>query len=207
MAADLYLESFPFGSSTALLEAAHAGVPVVLPFDPPFELLVTNHGLEDIVSNPGSEEEYIDHVLFLLSSVRERELLGQVLQDHIRSHHTGDGWRKQLINTYRLIEECKHNPKPIPIADYRRSNGDITISEWHAYLNGDVAPTTKYTKIVRDVVFDIAYEARECGDYRGAFALLWRCLCIYRSDRRMLAGVVKLFVHKICQLWLQKATP
>ena len=99
-AADLYLESFPFGSATALLETARAGVPVVLPFAPQLDLLVTNHGLENIVSNPGSEEEYIDHVQFLLDNVGERKLLGQALRDYVHSQHIGEGWRKQLASTF-----------------------------------------------------------------------------------------------------------
>jgi predicted O-linked N-acetylglucosamine transferase (SPINDLY family) len=71
-AADPYLESFPFGSATALLEAAHAGVPMVLQFSPMLDLLATNHRLEDVVSNLGSEEEYMDRVQILLNNVEER---------------------------------------------------------------------------------------------------------------------------------------
>src|SRR5690606_34285328 len=40
--ADVYLESFPFGSQTALLEAALSGLPVVPAYAPLFPLLVAN---------------------------------------------------------------------------------------------------------------------------------------------------------------------
>jgi glycosyltransferase involved in cell wall biosynthesis len=206
-AADLYLESFPFGSATALLEAARAGVPVVLPFAPPFDLLATNHGLEDIVSYSGSEEEYIDRVHFLMNNAGERELLGQVLQNHVRSHHTGEGWRRQLANVYRLVEGCKHNSRPIPIADCSRSNADVAMSEWQAFMNGDVDSAAEYTKNVREVVFGAAYAAREAGDYRGAFELLWRYFYTYGFDRGMLVAAAKLPVHRVCQSWLHKAIP
>ncbi len=62
-AADIYLEGFPFGSQTALLESALAGLPAVLAFDPPFALLATNdESLWDLASNPASEGEYIERV-------------------------------------------------------------------------------------------------------------------------------------------------
>ena len=198
-AADLYLESFPFGSATALLEAARAGVPVVLPFAPPFDLLVTNHGLEAIVSNPGSEEEYIDRIHFLMNNAVERGLLGQVLQDHVCSHHIGEGWRRQLANVYHLVEGCKHNPKPIPIADCSSSNADVAMSEWQAFLNGNVDSATEDIKTVREVVFGAAYAAREAGDYQGAFELLWRYLYTYGFDRGMLVAAAKLPVHRVYQ--------
>src|SRR4030095_16852493 len=64
-AADLYLESMPFGSATALFESALVGLPVVLPYAPTFELLVTNHGLEHLVASAATEDEYIQRVVAL----------------------------------------------------------------------------------------------------------------------------------------------
>ena len=62
MRSDLYLESFPFGSATAMLEAAQIGLAAVLQYDPPFCLLSTNHGLEFQLKNAATEEEYIENV-------------------------------------------------------------------------------------------------------------------------------------------------
>jgi len=58
-AADIYVESFPFGSQTAVLEAALSGLPVVPAYAPLSPLLVANDdALSHLLPNPSNEQEY-----------------------------------------------------------------------------------------------------------------------------------------------------
>jgi len=196
-AADLYLESMPFGSATALLEAGRQGLPVVLPFAPTCELLVTNHGLEDLLSNPPTEEEYIRQVQCLLNNVEERKRLGESLRNRICSQHTGEGWRRQLAGLCAHARALKHEPRPIPTTDCAVSVLDIAVSEWQAFLNGDVASATRDARTVREIALMGAYRALWHREYRGALELLWRCLCAFGLDTGLLVAAARVPAREV----------
>jgi len=66
-AADIYLEGFPFGSQTALLEAALVALPVVSSYAPLFPLLAANDdAIQDLITNPKEEQEYMERVDLLI---------------------------------------------------------------------------------------------------------------------------------------------
>jgi hypothetical protein len=119
--------------------------------------------------------------------------------DRVRSHHTGEEWRRQLANIYRLVEGCKHNPKPIPVAGYSRSNAEVALSAWHTFLNGDVNSAAEYAKTVRELAFDVAFQARERGNYRVAFKIIWQYLYTYGFDRGILVAAAKPPLHRVYQ--------
>lgn len=196
-AADLYIESFPFGSATALLEVGHAGVPAVLPFNPQFDLLVTNHGLEGLLSHAASEEEYIEQVRALAENAAEREQLGLRLKAHIRLHHTGEGWARQLAATYAVIEGLTHTPRAIPASDAQQRPEDLVLSEWHAFLNGYVDASWAVNQRVTQAVANTVYYARGKNDNLGAFALLWRYLVACVQHRDMLLTAAKVLARWI----------
>jgi hypothetical protein len=96
-AADLYIEGFPFGSTTALLEAGLRGLPVILaPASCPPPYGSDGVALDDVIVRPRDIEEYRNQVLFLNSNNDERERIGTIISQSIRNHHTGAGWMRYL---------------------------------------------------------------------------------------------------------------
>lgn len=95
--ADLYVEGFPFGSTTALLEAGLAGVPVVLaPAEclPPFGS--DGVAIDDVLERPASVQGYEDAILSLRGSAAARAALARRFREAVARHHTGAGWTAYL---------------------------------------------------------------------------------------------------------------
>lgn len=101
-AADVYVDSFPFGSATSLLEAGSYGVPV-LTFNP-----VAGAGVmtlddpalpsEDITRT--SLSSYQDRLAELLENESVRLHAGRETAARIASAHTGEAWLAQLDEMY-----------------------------------------------------------------------------------------------------------
>jgi hypothetical protein len=102
-AADVYLEGFPFGSLTSLLEAALAGLPCVeAPATTPLPLRSDDPAL-DCLLTPANPEEYILEALRLAGDAQARSAEGARVQTAIRQYHCGAGWRQQLGKVYDRI--------------------------------------------------------------------------------------------------------
>jgi hypothetical protein len=116
--ADVYLEGFPFGSLTSLLEAGLSGLPCVgAPGTTPLPLRSDDVALAHL-RTPASVEDYILEALRLAGDGSARLVEGQRIQTAIREHHCGAGWLKHLAKVYQCIPE-KHNvwlrtTSPIP---------------------------------------------------------------------------------------------
>lgn len=201
--ADLYLESMPFGSATALMEAVHAGLPAVLPFAPPLDLFVTNHGLESILRNPETEADYVAEVIGLLRDDARRLALAEALAAHISAHHTGEGWRRQLEQLYALTDTLRHDPGPVPATGCVDSPLDRALSDWQAFLNQAPHDGTARTSksVAREVALEVASKARERGDYRDAAEILLRYVLNFGLDRRSARLSMSLPVRKAQHLW------
>jgi hypothetical protein len=131
--ADIYIESFPFGSNTALLEAAAAGLPVVPACAPLFSLLVAqNDSLADLLPNPASPGEYIDRVVWLSQNPEAARRFGAEIQSRVRSQHLGDGWQRQLEQLYERVDGLRHSPRSIPVSECEFTDADVGLSVWHA---------------------------------------------------------------------------
>lgn len=92
--ADLYVEGFPLGSLTALLEAGEAGLPCVCaPSIPPFR---SDSLSLDECPQPKTVQDYINTVVSLAKDSRARTQIGVKLQKVIRSQHCGSGWMARL---------------------------------------------------------------------------------------------------------------
>jgi hypothetical protein len=95
-AADLYMEGFPFGSTTSLLEAGLQGLACVLApatCPPPFG---TDGPAVDVLPRPVDINAYVDAVRELLEDDRLRVATGRLLAAAIASHHCGAGWHGYL---------------------------------------------------------------------------------------------------------------
>lgn len=97
-AADVYLEGFPFGSTTALLEAALSGLPTVLaPASCPPPYATDGVALDDLLVRPGTIAAYQAEVIRLSNDPAAREVLGGKLRTAVAAHHVGNGWQEYLV--------------------------------------------------------------------------------------------------------------
>jgi hypothetical protein len=96
-ATDLYVEAFPFGTTTALLEAGSNGVPVALaPIQSPPPYGTDGIALDDILPRPNSISDYKVGILNLCRSADMRVRVGKATRESILRHHTGAGWKAHL---------------------------------------------------------------------------------------------------------------
>jgi len=101
--ADIYLDAFPLGSSTALLEAAESGLPCVLPPSGAPPLFRNDDYIPDKYRLPRRGRDYIGTVQWLVHDAPARETLGLGLQAAVRARHCEEGWRSQLERVKREI--------------------------------------------------------------------------------------------------------
>jgi hypothetical protein len=109
------------GSATALLEAAHHGLPCVLAprsCPPPFG---TDGAVYDEmgVDQPADVEEYITRALVFIDDEGVRQRAGQSFADAVEKHHAGDAWLAKLETLKRSIPaghavHALDQPPPIP---------------------------------------------------------------------------------------------
>jgi hypothetical protein len=116
-ASDIYVEGFPFGSTTALLEAGLQGLPAVLsPAECPPPYGTDGVALDDTLERPASIEHYKLEVIRLCRNPAERSSIGMKLQKSVFAHHTGDGWRRYLKNALQALPpERRVHPIQTPV--------------------------------------------------------------------------------------------
>jgi hypothetical protein len=122
-AADIYLEGFPSGSLTALLEAAQTGLPCVRsPRDcvPPF----CSDGIPlEGVPQPVDVKDYVATVKSLIANPKMRVEMGIELQNLTRDHHCRGGWLTHLRDIQELVPEAHSiypDFKSVPVEDRLR---------------------------------------------------------------------------------------
>jgi glycosyltransferase involved in cell wall biosynthesis len=203
-AADIYLESFPFGSQTALLEAALSGLPVVSAYAPLFPLLVANDdALMDILRNPKNEQEYIKRVGLLICEPEQRQALGDALRKRLLVDHVGKGWLERLAALYEKAECLTHNPRRLPASSCMMTNMDINLSQWHV-MTGKPHSSIKPDDDIRAGLYHAAAVAKIIGDYTTARRHAWnavqRDLLVWPSWRLLgvaMMGKMGLFFRQL----------
>jgi len=107
-AADVYIEGFPFGSLTALLEAGLAGLSCVrapIPCPPPF----TSDGEAlDHLPQPANLDDYIDQAAALATSPISRRSQSKALKEAIERVHLGAGWQS-FLDEVKARLPAQHN--------------------------------------------------------------------------------------------------
>lgn len=107
-AADIYVDSYPFVSSTSMMEAAGLGVPLVSRFYGPREarIFAINHpGIDKPTLHAASEQQFTDHLDRLISDPAFREAKGREAREAVLNYHTPPGWLAFIERAYRLAEE------------------------------------------------------------------------------------------------------
>jgi hypothetical protein len=175
-AADIYLESFPFGSQTALLEAALGSLPVVPAYAPLFPLLVANDdALVDALPNPRDEQEYIDRAMSLVEEPELRATQGDVLRRRLLVDHVGHGWLRRLATIYDTTDHLAHSPRAIPVSSCIVENGDVSLSLWHV-MAGRTFATDAANGEMNSVSLHIAFVRKTVGDHATAWRNALRIL-------------------------------
>ncbi|MEP6569273.1 MAG: glycosyltransferase family 4 protein [Acidobacteriota bacterium] len=128
-AADLYLEGFPYGSMTALLEAIMTGVCPVLMYKPiPQADMSEDVGLQEIVKGAGSEQEYVEQVSALIADEDSRKKLSEQVAAKVISSHRGEIWREYLQRIYEQLESKTHESAMIPESVRSEDLDDLGLS-------------------------------------------------------------------------------
>ncbi len=144
-AADIYVDSFPFVSSTSMMEAAGLGTPLVSRFYGPKEarIFAINHpGIDKPTLHGWSEPEYIANLDRLMSDPALREAKAKEARESVLYYHTPPSWLSFIERAYRLAEELppidpqKHFA-PDAIETYSDGEPDRRIYEIFGYNEDD----------------------------------------------------------------------
>jgi hypothetical protein len=107
-AADIYVDSFPFVSSTSLMEAAGYGAPSVTIFTYPDETRIFGINHVALVGNTlqaRSFEDYQDILNGLIADPARREQIGATSMTAVAREHNTPGWMRWLEAVYaRALE-------------------------------------------------------------------------------------------------------
>jgi hypothetical protein len=107
-AADIYVDSFPFVSSTSMMEAAGLGTPLVSRFYGPHEarIFAINHpGIDAPTLHGATETQYVEHLDRLISDPALREAKGKEARDAVLHYHTPPSWNAFIESAYALAEQ------------------------------------------------------------------------------------------------------
>lgn len=104
-AADIYVDSFPFVSSTSMMEAAGLGIPLVSRFYGPPEarIFAINHpGIDAPTLHGADEAEYVAHLDRLIADPALRAAKGDEARQAVLHYHTPPSWLDFIEQAYRL---------------------------------------------------------------------------------------------------------
>lgn len=107
-AADIYVDSFPFVSSTSMMEAAGYGLPTVTIFTYPDEARIfgINHvALVGTAQQARSFEHYRDILDELILDPEKRARLGEAGRAAVAKEHNMPGWKRWLDAVYARAAE------------------------------------------------------------------------------------------------------
>ncbi|HVY84685.1 MAG TPA: hypothetical protein VG943_06105 [Caulobacterales bacterium] len=127
-AADIAVDSFPFVSSTSLMESAGLGTPLVSRFYGPKEarIFAINHpGIDKPTLHGATEAEYLAHLDRLISDPELRAQKGEEARLSVLHYHTPPSWLDFIEKAYALAAELP----PIDTANYFGADDIETFAE------------------------------------------------------------------------------
>ena len=130
-ATDVYLESFPFGSATALLEAAIHEIPCVRTPRSQLPPLGTGGPGIEVLAQPEDAATYAREALALLESETARHDLGRALAAAVEACHGTAGWLASLGEVAARIP-ASHTVHPLPVGEPLPHTAASRWAEWSA---------------------------------------------------------------------------
>lgn len=177
MAADLYLESFPFGSNTALLEAARDGLAVVPAYAPLCPLVVAgNASLDPLLPHLPTEAAYLARVDELLADRDGAGRFARRLRDSVVALHTGAGWRNRLADVVLEIEGCRHAVRELPAVSAAPTSADHALALRTTAADGQTLRKAPDPGSLADVARHGAFVCRDASHFRGALVFALRAV-------------------------------
>lgn len=197
-AADVYLEGFPFGSQTALLESIMPGVPCVRVYSPLSPLLAADDiALTGVVDAPAGEEAYVASASGYLDDRENAARVGDTLRERVLRYHVEETWDIFLRDFYAASLQMKHAPARIPKTSSSVRPVDLAISEFHgARYAGATDPEGVLTGEIHREILGIAYNLRQTGFYQEAFRLVKLANQEKSWDRESIIFAAKLIPHR-----------
>ena len=194
-AADIYLESYPFGSQTAFLEAALAGIaPVRAPVGGTPLLATSDSAIDGLLQAPVDEREFIQQASWLISNPTHRKQLAKQLQENVVLTHTGDVWRRKLEAFYKILRETKHCPGKVPLDTHADDIHDTALHRWHRMHEDGLVRDHTLRLTAKWLVNNVMSREIRCSNYRLLPSLATRSLCCGRGDRTILQmGIQSMF--------------
>ncbi|CAM5798265.1 glycosyltransferase family 4 protein [Rhizobacter fulvus] len=171
---DVYVEGFPFGTTTSLLEAGLRGVPVVLaPAESPPPYGSDGVALDAVLVRPPDMQAYRNAIVSLLESADERRRLGDELAASIRKHHTGSGWQAHL---HEALQAAPQVHAVRPALDAEKTSADI-YRHWAEFIDQTDSPYAESLEhaVVRAMLLGLrptfteklAQQCRQASLFRG----------------------------------------
>ncbi len=151
-AADIYVDSYPFVSSTSMMEAASLGAPLVSRFYGPKEarIFAINHpGIDAPTLHGATEAEYIAHLDRLIADPALRAAKGEEARQAVLHYHTPPSWLNFIEQAYKLAVELapiKPDAQLAGMADETFSLGepDRRLHEVFGYDQRDTKKVLKH---------------------------------------------------------------
>lgn len=107
-AADIYVDSFPFVSSTSMMEAAGLEIPLVSRFygEKDARIFAINHpGIDKPTLHGATEQEYVAHIERLINDPALRAVKGKEARESVLHYHTPPSWLTFIERAYSLAEQ------------------------------------------------------------------------------------------------------
>jgi hypothetical protein len=131
-AADLYLESFPLGSYTALFETAARAVCPILMFAPASHTNIADDvPLEGLLTNPTDEANYVACVTALINDPATRTKLGRAVARQVDAFHGREEGRAYLQRIYAHLAGTTHKPALLPAQQYAETTDDLSLANFN----------------------------------------------------------------------------
>jgi hypothetical protein len=188
VAADIYLEGFPYGSLTAMLETVAMGVCPVVMFDPPMPHVdnADSLGGSESVKTNQTQKEYIEYVTTLVNTAAERSRIGTRAKEFIISTHSTKSWNWRLQRIYQFLFSTKHQPAPLPEADFRATASDLGLATFsYSHFGGSSLLLTmaneKFAKLSQADVVGLFWASLKSRDTRISFASLRNWLGLMKT--------------------------
>ena len=177
-AADVYLDSFPFGSLTSLLEAGSYGTPLVsyrANSSEPELMCEYDPGLSDLPARPNRVDDYRNQVCRFIDDAQLRARLGEQTRESITAHHGRSGWKRLLEELY-LCRGVLSSADAWNGASISRMVTDFDIHLAQVYMTSGLS--RPFPKVIRNHVGLFPLKAR-VGIWWNIFGHEWHFLPVF----------------------------